>query len=315
MNKTATFLRTWGWLIGALLILLLVLGNRSGCTKQEENEPLDLFQSAAEDLNSAYRKQLKAEKSRDRYFEGLDRFIGAQESEGLWGNDNRRTTSQHPQPSKEERDNTNCCDSATVNYGRGNQIVNVHVGDTESKEKSKTDAEVAKAPSKSSGTRTVVVREPTVTNNYYGYSKAETNRTVQEVQPKRSYDSSYEDYSSQRSETVTKSYGTTEEEDCWPTLKPSLVDKFGLHYKSDGRVYQRDGSLYKGKEQPFLGGVQSQDEASSSGSSRSSSYSSTTTSTSSSGGDLQLKPGYRRGPNGAVIDKNGNYAKEDPFIR
>ena len=309
--KTATFLRTWGWLIGALLILLLVLGNRSGCTRTvqtEEPQDLDLYESAYQDLNSAYKKQQRAERSRQKYLDATETFCSNQDSEALGSNSSSK--------------DCNCqkCTAENEKLGDGNQIVTINIGDETSKKKTES---TPTTPVKKSTTPTVkktekAVEKPctTVINNYYGYDKKESQKTVQEaVQPKRSYDSSYEDYSSQRSETVTKSYGTTEEEDCWPTLKPSLVDKFGLHYKSDGRVYQRDGSLYKGKEQPFLGGVQSQDEASSSGSSRSSSYSSTTTSTSSSGGGLQLKPGYRRGPNGAVIDKNGNYVKEDPFIR
>ncbi|MPL75863.1 hypothetical protein SDC9_21701 [bioreactor metagenome] len=277
------------------------------------------------------------ERDRRGFLRQMERFIGrfdylkeeAQEFEAPHRS-NAKNECGCADCQKQKAANTACCDSTGVNMGSGNQIVNINVGDTNtntnSKETVKKNDEVAAAPvaktkkTSSSGTRTVVVREPSVVNNYYGYGKTETNQTVRDaVQPRRSQSSSYDSYDRSSQTTTTKrSYGTTEEEDCWPTLKPSLVDKYGLHYKSDGRVYQEDGTLYKGSEQPFMGGVQTEDEARNSESSNlssSSSYSSTTTTRTSGGGELKLKPGYRRGPKGAVIDKNGNYPNEDPFIR
>lgn len=185
---------------------------------------------------------------------------------------------------------------------------------------SKSSSSTSSSSAKSTLTRQAAPASTVVEHHYYYNSDGNSTKTVEEaVAPRRS--SSYESYDSSESEVITTTRTTSSsqdcyDQDCWPTLKPELVKKYGLHYKSDGRVYQKNGSLYKGKEQPFVYGVVNEDDARgrSSNVESSSSYTSTTTS-SGSGSALRLKPGYKRGPNGYVVDKNGNRATEDPFIR
>lgn len=184
--KTATFLRTWGWLIGALLILLLVLGNRSGCTRTvqtEEPQDLDLYESAYQDLNSAYKKQQRAERSRQKYLDATETFCSNQDSEALGSNSSSK--------------DCNCqkCTAENEKLGDGNQIVTINIGDETSKKKTES---TPTTPVKKSTTPTVkktekAVEKPctTVINNYYGYDKKESQKTVKEaVQPKVSSSSS-----------------------------------------------------------------------------------------------------------------------------
>lgn len=189
--KTATFLRTWGWLIGALLILLLVLGNRSGCTRTvqtEEPQDLDLYESAYQDLNSAYKKQQRAERSRQKYLNAAETFCGNQDSEALGSQGNNAGNNS----------NTACCDSASTTIGNGNQIVNINVGDDLSKKgESVVEArptQTKQSSSTSTSTRTVVREKPctTVINNYYGYEKkaAREEEVVQSTKRSESYSSS-----------------------------------------------------------------------------------------------------------------------------
>lgn len=178
--KTATFLRTWGWLIGAFLILLLVLGNRSGCTRTvqtEEPQDLDLYESAYQDLNSAYKKQQRAERSRQKYLDATETFCSNQDSEALGSNSSSK--------------DCNCqkCTAENEKLGDGNQIVTINIGDETSKKKTES---TPTTPVKKSTTPTVkktekAVEKPctTVINNYYGYDKKESQKTVKEaVQPK-----------------------------------------------------------------------------------------------------------------------------------
>ncbi|MDD3940049.1 MAG: hypothetical protein PHQ01_00510 [Candidatus Pacebacteria bacterium] len=184
--KTVVFLKNWGWLIGALLIIfLLVLGNQSGCTRVQTEEPqdqdLDLYESAYQDLNSAYKKQQRAERSRQKYLNAAETFCGNQDSEALGSQGNNAGNNS----------NTACCDSASTTIGNGNQIVNINVGDDLSKKgESVVEArptQTKQSSSTSTSTRTVVREKPctTVINNYYGYEKKESRKTVKEaVQPK-----------------------------------------------------------------------------------------------------------------------------------
>lgn len=247
--KTATFLRTWGWLIGALLILLLVLGNRSGCTRTvqtEEPQDLDLYESAYQDLNSAYKKQQRAERSRQKYLDATETFCSNQDSEALGSNSSSK--------------DCNCqkCTAENEKLGDGNQIVTINIGDETSKKKTES---TPTTPVKKSTTPTVkktekVVEKPctTVINNYYGYDKKESQKTVKEaVQPKVSSSSSSFRKEIQTSEGMRLfegEKGRMEYEEWLNTFEKSGGNTEDCE---EAQISHKVGDFYK--EAPYKGGI------------------------------------------------------------
>jgi len=75
------------WIIGGVLLLALLFcffSNFSG--KKDVDENNDLFASAGQDLNSAYRKQKQAEKSAAKYYRATEKFCANQTGDNLISN-------------------------------------------------------------------------------------------------------------------------------------------------------------------------------------------------------------------------------------
>lgn len=104
----------------------------------------------------------------------------------------------------------------------------------------------------------------------------------------------------------------------WPSLDPDLVEEYGLHYSEIGVVLNRDGSVYKGEYGvPFLGGAKEQEIKRPQVKNQQNITQKTnkTRKMSTPSNRPKLKPGFKFGPDGVIVDSVGNPATEDPFVR
>ncbi len=139
---------------------------------------------------------------------------------------------------------------------------------------------------------------------------------------KEDYQATVEDFKKTK-ETKKERVKPQEEIDLiWPSLDPELVEEYGIYYGEDGRVYNSDGKIYKGEYgQPFIGGTKKQEVENvmpkpeeNVNSVKNTNKKQVKQNNPINNKGPKLKPGYKFGPNGFIVDSEGNPAKENPFV-